>query len=175
MIPDYACDFVLLWLYLSSCWIDVNYLKDWSWSGGSYSNNTQGTSPPDNKSLGCCCCNSLPTVINPDYNMTKQLCMKRIYDKIRSKSPPNRAPPPTCFHCDIMHLSLMTGIAALHSLSWRVWERKVRRQVHKTVWPINAGRVICRYQNHLYGIANHHRHFWDGFGSLSCRFKHNHN
>ena len=28
---------------------------------------------PDNNSLWCCCRNSLLTVINPDYNMTKQL------------------------------------------------------------------------------------------------------
>ena len=65
-------------------------LRDWSRSGGSYGNNTRviccpapgcpesaarGRSPPDNKSRGCCCRNSLPTVINPDYNMTKQRCM----------------------------------------------------------------------------------------------------
>ena len=28
------------------------------------------------------CHNSLSTVINPDYNMTKQICIKRIDDKI---------------------------------------------------------------------------------------------
>ena len=65
-------------------------LRDWSRSAGSYGNNTRviccpapgrpesaarGTSPPD-KSRGCCCRNSRPTVINPDYNMTKQRCMK---------------------------------------------------------------------------------------------------
>ena len=57
-------------------------LRDWSRSGGSYGNNTReiscpapgrperaarGTSSPDNKSRGCCCRNSRPTVINPDY------------------------------------------------------------------------------------------------------------
>ena len=152
-------------------------LRDWSWSGGSYGNNTQviccpapgspesaarGTSPPDNKSRGCCCRNSRPTVINPDYNMTNQLCMKRSYDKIRSKSPPNRAPSPTCLHCDITHLFLTTGIVALHIPSWRVRERKERCQAHQNyVWPVNAGRGICCYRNHLYGIINHHKHSWD--------------
>ena len=38
-----------------------------------------------NKSRGCCCRNSRPTVINPDYDMTKQRCMKRIYEKNTSK------------------------------------------------------------------------------------------
>ena len=66
--------------------VTTEYLRDWSRSGGSYGNNTRviccpapgcpesaarGTSPPDNKSRGCCCRNSRPTVINPDYNMTK--------------------------------------------------------------------------------------------------------
>ena len=36
----------------------------------------------DNKSLRCCCSNSWLTVINPDYNMTEQLCIKCIYDQI---------------------------------------------------------------------------------------------
>ena len=60
-------------------------------------------------------------------------------------------------------LSLTTGIEALHILSWRVREREERRQARKTVWPVNAGRVICRYRNHLYGITNHHKDFWDSF------------
>ena len=67
---------------------------------------------PDNKSLGWCCCNPRPTVIDPDYNMIKQRCIKRIYDKIRSKSPPNRATSPTCLHCDVTHPSLTTGVVA---------------------------------------------------------------
>ena len=100
----------------------------------------RGTSPPDNKSRGCCCHNSRPTVINPDYNMTKQLCINRIYDKIRSKLPPNRATSPTCLHCDITHLSLTTGVAALHIPSWRAGLREERRQALKTVWPVHAGR-----------------------------------
>ena len=120
-------------------------------------------SPPDNKSRGCCCRNSRPTVINPDYNMTKQLCMKRFYDKIRSKFPPNRAPSPTYLHCDVKHLSLMTGIVALHIPLRRVREREERRQARKTVWSVNAGRVICRYQKNLYRIINHHKHIWDCF------------
>ena len=134
----------------------------------------RGTSPPDNKSRGCCCRNSRPTVINPDYNMTKQRCMKRIYDKIRSKSPPNRATSPTCLHCDVTHLSLTTGVVALHIPSWRIEVREERRQARKIVWPVNAGRVICRYQNNLCGIINHHKHirYWF-FGCISRGFKHN--
>ena len=40
---------------------------------------------PDNKSFGCCCRNSLPTVINPNHNMTKQRYITRFYDKMHSK------------------------------------------------------------------------------------------
>ena len=151
----------------------VCYLRDWSRSVGSYGNNTRviccpapgrpesaarGTSPPDNKSWGCCCRNSQPTVINPDYNMTKQRCMKRIYDKIHPKSPPNLATSPTCLHCDVTHLSLTTGVVALHIPSWRIEVREERHQARKIVWPVNAGRVICRYQNNLCGIISHHKH-----------------
>ena len=102
--------------------------------------------------------NSLQTVINPDYNMTKQRCMKRIYDKIRAKSPPNRATSPTCLHCDVTHLSVTTGVVALRIPSWRIEVREERRQARKIVWPVSAGRVICRHQNNLCGIINHHKH-----------------
>ena len=124
-------------------------LRDWSRSEGSYSNTTR---------LICC-----PVAGRPDgnYDMTKQLCMKRIYDKILSKSPPNTAPLPTCLHCNVTHLPLTTRIVALHIPSWRVRQREERRQARKTVWPIKAGRAICRYKNHLYGITNHHEYFWD--------------
>ena len=147
----------------------IAHLRDWSRSGGSYGNNTlviccpapgrhesaaRGTSPPDNKSRGCCCCNSRPTLINPDYNMTKQRYITCIYDKIRSKSPPNRATSPTCLHSDVTHLSLTTGRVGVH---------EEHRQARKTVWPVNAGRVICRYQNNLCGITDHHKHIWECF------------
>ena len=134
-------------LMLYECWKNTNhgttlinlfigYLRDWSRSGGSYGNNTRvicclapgrpesaawGTSPPDNKSRGCCCRNSRPTVINPDYNMTKQRYITHIYVKICSKSPPNGAMSPTCLHCDVTHLSLTTG--ALHIPPRRVGVR----------------------------------------------------
>ena len=172
----------VIWCYMLSTLLSSLYpcvtgfgLRDWSRSGGSYGNNTRviccpapgrpesaarGTSPPDNKSRGCCCRNSRPTVINPDYNMTKQRCMKRIYDKIRPKSPPNLATSPTCLHCDVTHLSLTTGVVALHIPSWRIEVREERRQARKIVWPVNAGRVICRYQNNLCGIINHYKHIW---------------
>ena len=158
--------------------VAVIYLRDWSRSRVSCGNNTwviscpapgcpesaaRGTSPPDNKSRGCCCRNSRPTVINPDYNMTKQLFMKRIYDKIRSKSPPNRASLLTCLHCDVTHLPLTTGIVAVHIPSRRVQEREERREASTIVWLVSARRVICRHQNNLFGITNHHKHFWDSF------------
>ena len=115
---------------------------------------------PDNKSRGCCCRNSRPTVINPDYNMTKQLCIKRIYDKTRPKSLPNRVTLTTCLYCDITHLSIMMGVVALHIPSWRVGVRKERREAIKNVWPVHAGRVIYRYQDNLFGIINHQKHVW---------------
>ena len=120
-------------------------LGHWSWSGGS------------------CCRHSQPTVINPDYNMTKQRYIIYIYDKTRSKLPPNRATSPTCLHCDVTHLSLTTGVVALHISSRRVGVREEHPQVRKIVWPVNAGRVICHYQNNLCGIFNHHKHIWECF------------
>ena len=56
-----------------------------------------------------------------------------MYGKVRSKSPPNRAPSPSCLHGDVTHLSLTTGIVALHIPSWRVREPEERRQARKTV------------------------------------------
>ena len=108
-------------------------------------------------------CWDVPIVISPDYNMTKQLFIKSIYDKMRSKSPPNRATAPTCLHCEATHRSLTTGFVALLIPSWRVWVRKERHQARRTVWPVNAGRVICCYQHNLYGIISHHTHIWDCF------------
>ena len=133
-----------------------------SGAGTSRERSSRDVPAPDNKSLGCCCRNSRPTVINPDYNMTKQRCMKRIYDKIHPKSPPNLATSPTCLHCDVTHISLTTGVVALHIPSWRIEVREERREARKIVWPVNAGRVICRYQNDLCGIINHHKHiiYW---------------
>ena len=90
-------------------------------------------SPPDNKSRGGRCRKSQPTVINPNYNMTKQLCIKCIYDKIRSISSPKRATLPICLYCDVTHLSLTTRVVALHIPLWRVGVREGCRQVRKTV------------------------------------------
>ena len=114
----------------------------------------------------CCCRNSRPTVINPDYNMTKQCYITCIYDKIRLKSPPNRATSPTCLHCDVTHLSLTTGVVALHIPSRRVGGHEEHRQARKTVWPVNAGRVVCCYHNNLCGIINHHKHIWECFSDV---------
>ena len=138
-------------------------LRDWSRSVGSYGNNTRVICCPMSgrpASAGCCCRNSRPTVINPDYNMTKQFCINRICDKIRSKLPPNRATSPTCLHCDVTHISLTTEVVALHIPSWRAGLREERRQALKIVWPVHAGRVIYRYQNNVLGIINHQKHVW---------------
>ena len=86
----------------------------------------RGTSPPESALWGCCWHNSRQTVINPDYSMTKQPCTKCIYDKIHSKS--NRATLPTCFFCNVTHIFLTTGVAALHIPSCRVRDREERRQ-----------------------------------------------
>ena len=94
---------------------------------------------------------------------SRERYITRIYDKIRSKSPPNRATLPTCLQCDVTHLSLTTGVVALHIPSRRVGVREEHRQARKIVWPVNAGRVICRYQNNLCGIINHHKHIWECF------------
>ena len=146
----------------------IDCLRDWSRSGRSYGNNTRVIccpvpGRPESAARGCCCRNSRPTVINPDYNMTKQRYITRIYDKIRSKSPPNQARSATCLHCDVTHLSLTTGVVALHIPSRRVGVREEHRQARKAVWPVNAGRVICRSQNNLCGIINHHKHIWECF------------
>ena len=103
---------------------------------------------------------SIPIITWLNNFVSKVFMMKYI---IRSKSPPNRATSPTYCYCDVTHPSLMTGVVALHIPSWRVRVCEERRQAHKTVWPGNAGRVICRYQNHSYGIINHHKHIWDCF------------
>ena len=62
--------------------------------------------------------------------------------KKRSKSPPNRATSPTCLHCDVTHLSLTTGVVALHIPSRRVGVREEHRQARKIVWPVK-GAVTC--------------------------------
>ena len=74
------------------------------------------------------------------------------------------------------HVSLLNeGAVALHIPSWRAHEHEERRQALKSVWPVNAGIVICRRQSHLYGTTNHHKHIWGFLGSMSRGFKHNHN
>ena len=147
------------------------YLRDWSRSGGSYGNNTR---------VICCPAPGRPesaarttnhegvVAVTPDRpwsipiitwlnNVILHAFMTK-YDKIRSKSLPNWATSPACLHCDVMHLSLTTGVVALHIPSWRAGVREEHRQARKTVRPVNAGRVICRYQNNLCGIINHHKH-----------------
>ena len=91
---------------------------------------------------------------------SQQIWIKCIYNKIHSKPPPNRVTSPTCLHCDVMHLSLMTGVVALHIPLWRLGEREEHSQALNTVWPLNAGKVICGYQSNLNGIINHYKHIW---------------
>ena len=68
-----------------------------------------------------------------------------------------------------MHLSLTTGVVALHIPSGRARVREERRQERKTV-----SQVI---QSHSYRITNHHKHtwYWFLFWSISCMFKHTEN
>ena len=70
------------------------------------------------------------------------------------------------------HISHLTmGVVALHISSSRVPEPEESRQAHQSVWPFNAARVICRYQNHLYEIIiNIYEVF---FLNISHKFKHN--
>ena len=128
-ITDTIPDSKVYGAYMGPTWVlsapdgpHVPCLRDWSRSGGSYGNNTRviccpapgrpesaarGTSPPDNKSRGCCCRNSRPTVINPDYNMTKQRYITRIYDKktfkITTKSSDVAYLPPLWRHASLLN------------------------------------------------------------------------
>ena len=68
----------------------------------------------DNKSRVYCYIKSIPTVIRLDYNMIKQLGIKLLLDKLRSKFLQNRARSPTI-------------------PSRRVREHEERRQACKTV------------------------------------------
>ena len=51
----------------------------------------------------------------------------------------------------------MIGTVALHFMSWRVREHKEQ--------------VISHYQNHLYGLVNHHKHIWYCFGDLQVAYR----
>ena len=95
--------------------------------------------------------------------MTKINRLYQIYDKIRSKYPPNRSLSPTCPRWDVMHLCLTTGVVDLHTPSWRAQERAERRHTSKIMCTVNAGRVICWYRNHLFWITNHNKYFRDSF------------
>ena len=79
--------------------------------------------------------------------------------KSNTTNPANRATSPTCLHCDVTHLSLTTGAVALHIPSWRGRECEEIRQACS--WAVNAGIMIFRYQNQVYGLPNHHKHIWD--------------
>ena len=78
---------IILWRYRLKGLITVGrelrqqHPRDLLSGAGTSESSTRRTSPPDNKSRGCCCRNSRPTVMNPDYNMTKQ----RINDVFTTK------------------------------------------------------------------------------------------
>ena len=80
--------------------LSFDYSRHWLRLEGSYGNNTKvicrrdcalGNVPaPGNTSRGYWQCNYGPNVMNPDHIVIKELCIKRRYDKIRSKSRANR-------------------------------------------------------------------------------------
>ena len=55
------------------------------------------------------------------------------------------------------------------------WSTPEHHQACKTMWPVNVGRLICHYQNHLYWTTNHHDHTLRFFLSNTHKLKHNHN
>ena len=80
---------------------------------------------------------------------------------MRSKSL-NRAMLPTCLYHDVTPLFLTSGFTALNFPSGTVRQCE-KRQVSKTLWPVNARIVICCYQNHSYVITNYQKHIWGSF------------
>ena len=103
--------------------LDVS--RDCSCLGGSYGiscpaqgrhgSPARGTSP-DNKWRGFYCHISQPIVINPDYNVTIELCIKRMYCKICSNSPSNPEVTPTCLHCEVTCFPLLIRVVALQMM-----------------------------------------------------------
>ena len=59
-----------------------------------------------------------------DYNIAKQLCIKRICLRMLSKSPPNWATSHTYLHCDVTYPTLTAAVLVLHIPSWREGVRK---------------------------------------------------
>ena len=47
-----------------------------------------------------------------------------------------------------------------------VREHEENRQAPKFVWSVYPWRMICRYQNYMHGITNHHKHIWGGLLKL---------
>ena len=115
---------------------------------------------------GCCWHNSEATLIHPDQNRSKQLCIKQ---QNTFKISNNQATSPTCCYYDVIYLSLMTGIVAWHTLPWKVWEHEDHHKARKTVWPVNAGRVTCcKNQNNFYWIIIYHKHISGWFMGVSA-------
>ena len=162
-------------------------LMDWSLLGGELRQrhpsdllSTVGTSRERNSRAvplvrGRCCRNSWPTVIDPDYNMTKRLGIKRIYHRILSDYPPNRPTSSTWLHCDVTHLSWTTGVVALPIPSWGpectrnvVRYAKLCGQLMQEGWFVALKIIHIESPNtiNIYEIV---------FGSIIRRFKHNNN
>ena len=77
-------------------------------------------------------------MIYPDYNMTKQHCIKRILGKICFKIERRR------LHCDVTHLFLTTGVVALHIPSWGLHSYGITnhlKHVLSIVTPATAWRL----------------------------------
>ena len=129
--------------------IDIALMRDWTRLVGSYGNNTRVICWPaqgrpeiatcqKNKSRGCCCRNSRPTVFIPYRNMIKQR-INVFTTKILSN-----------LH-QIERRRLLASIVASRISPWRrelllyTSRREERRQARKTVRPVNVGRVIFHY------------------------------
>ena len=92
--------------------------------------------------------------------MNKQLCMKRIYDKISSQFLPIRARLLTCFYYDVMHFFLANGITTLHTPPQRV----------RGTWRVLVENDIYRDKKQLNGITNPLRRI-QNILDVSARFK----
>ena len=90
-------------------------LRDWSWLGGSYVSDTQVICCPGH---GCPeSADRLPIIpshlwLIPIINMTKKLCIDRIYEKIHSNFYQNRTTSLPCLHGDVRLLPFMMEVVA---------------------------------------------------------------
>ena len=86
----------------------------------------------DKNTFEYCWRNSRQTVINTDYNMTKQLKSNLQQTKYGEVSTKSSAVPYLYTFCDVPYI-LKTAVVDSQNLLWRVREDKVRFKLHKTV------------------------------------------